>query len=47
MKKKKVSFMELIKRNKEELMRNQQELDKIEARLEAKHSTPIHETRNT
>jgi hypothetical protein len=46
MKKKKVSFIELVKRNKEELMRNQQELAKIEARLEARHSTRTRETRN-
>ncbi|WP_084820276.1 FbpB family small basic protein [Mesobacillus campisalis] len=46
MKKKKISFIELVKRNKEELMRDQKELARIEARLEAKHSRRVQEARN-
>lgn len=35
--KKKVSFAALIRKNKEELLRDKAELDKIEKRLEAKY----------
>ncbi|MBY0099351.1 FbpB family small basic protein [Mesobacillus maritimus] len=38
MKKKKVNFNELVKKNKEELLKDPQELAKIEERLDARHS---------
>ncbi|MBT2691150.1 FbpB family small basic protein [Bacillus sp. ISL-47] len=37
MKKQKMSFSELIKKNKEELLRDREELAKIEKRLDEKH----------
>ncbi len=36
-----VSMEELIKRNKEELLRDKQELEKIEKRLDDKHVTTV------
>ncbi|SEM55039.1 Fur-regulated basic protein B [Mesobacillus persicus] len=38
MKKKKVTFIELVKKNKEALMNDPKEIARIEERLEAKHS---------
>lgn len=39
MKKKKVSYSELIRRNKEELMKDEARLEKIEKRIEDKYAT--------
>ncbi|WP_404331675.1 FbpB family small basic protein [Mesobacillus maritimus] len=38
MKKKKINFIELVKKNKEELLKDPQQLAKIEERLDARHS---------
>jgi len=38
MKKKKINFNELVKKNKEELLKDQQQLAKIEERLDARHT---------
>ncbi|MBT2758750.1 FbpB family small basic protein [Mesobacillus foraminis] len=38
MKKRRVNFLELVKKNKEELLKNQRELEKIELRIDARHS---------
>ncbi|WP_084797805.1 FbpB family small basic protein [Neobacillus mesonae] len=38
MRKRKVTFLELVKKNKEELLKDKQQLEKIEARLDAKHT---------
>jgi Fur-regulated basic protein B len=38
MKKKKMNFIELIKKNKEELLKDPQQLAKIEERLDERHS---------
>ena len=38
MKKKKTNFNELVKKNKEELLKDQQQLAKIEERLDARHT---------
>ncbi|MCM3587406.1 FbpB family small basic protein [Mesobacillus maritimus] len=38
MKKPKINFMDLVKKNKEELLNDRKELAKIEERIENKHS---------
>jgi hypothetical protein len=38
MKKKRINFIELVKKNKEELLKDPQQLAKIEERLDARHS---------
>ncbi len=38
MKKRRVNFLELVKKNKEELLKNQRELEKIELRIDVRHS---------
>lgn len=41
MKKRKETLIELIKKNKEELLNDKEELERIEERLEAKHENRI------
>jgi len=38
MKKKRMNFVELVKKNKEELLKDPEQLAKIEERLETRHS---------
>lgn len=40
MKKKQIRFAELVKKNKEELLMNQQMLEKIEKRMDEKYANP-------
>lgn len=46
MKKKKISFRELIEENKVELMNDKKHLEEIEERLEAKRLVKVEQTEN-